>query len=67
MCQSKCTLFQVSDSDLAFASFVHGFKFYIEGVGILVVGLVGLVINVFALYILFRKQVLTFPRSVLLR
>ena len=32
-------------------------KFYIEGVGILTIGSIGLFINVFALYILFRKQV----------
>ena len=34
-------------------------KYFIEGVGILTIGLVGLVINVFALCILFRKQVST--------
>jgi preprotein translocase subunit Sss1 len=32
-------------------------KFYIEGIGIMSIGIVGLVINAFALYILFRKQV----------
>ena len=33
------------------------FKYYVEGVGILAVGSVGVVINIVALYILFRKQV----------
>lgn len=33
--------------------------FWIEGVGILVMGSVGLIINIVALWILFRKQVLT--------
>ena len=36
---------------------VDAAKFYIEGVGILAVGSVGLVINAFALCILFRQQV----------
>ena len=34
--------------------------FWIEGVGILVIGFVGLIINIVALWILFRKQVLTY-------
>ena len=33
------------------------FKFYVEGVGILTVGSLGLIINILALYILFRKKV----------
>ena len=36
---------------------VAAFQYYVEGVGILAVGSVGVVINIFALYILFRKQV----------
>ena len=36
---------------------VAAFQYYVEGVGILAVGSVGVVINVVALYILFRKQV----------
>ena len=36
---------------------VAAFSYYVEGVGILAVGLVGVVINIVALYILFRKQV----------
>ncbi len=33
------------------------FQFLVEGLGILTVGSIGLVINIIALYILFRKQV----------
>ena len=36
---------------------VAAFQYYVEGVGILAVGSVGVVINIVALYILFRKQV----------
>jgi hypothetical protein len=37
---------------------VAAFQYYVEGVGILAVGSVGVVINIVALYILFRKQVM---------
>ena len=36
---------------------VAAFQYYVEGVGILAVGSVGVVINIFALYILIKKQV----------
>ena len=36
------------------------FKYYVEGVGILSVGSLGLIINIVALYILFRKKVRLF-------
>ena len=36
------------------------FNFYVEGVGISVIGLVGLVINITALYILFNRKVFFF-------
>ncbi len=41
-----------------FGNVVATAKFYIEGVGILSIGSLGLVINVIALSILFRKQVM---------
>ncbi len=46
-----------SAATLDLAELVRLSKFYVEGVGILSIGLVGLVINVLALSILFRKQV----------
>ena len=48
-----------SSEDLEYedAVFVANFQYYVEGVGIIVTGSIGLVINIFALYILFRKQV----------
>ncbi len=46
-----------SSSALDMAALVRFSKFYVEGVGILSIGLVGLFINVLALSILFRKQV----------
>ena len=36
---------------------VAAFQYYVEGVGILAIGSVGVVINIIALYILFKKQV----------
>ena len=33
------------------------FDYYVEGVGILVIGLVGMAINIVALYILFNQKV----------
>ena len=36
------------------------FNFYVEGVGISIIGLVGLVINITALYILFNRKVFLF-------
>ena len=33
------------------------FQYYVEGVGILTIGTVGIVINLVALYILMKKQV----------
>ena len=36
---------------------VAAFQYFVEGVGVLAVGSVGVVINIVALYILFRKQV----------
>ena len=46
-----------SSSALDMAALVRFSKFYVEGVGILSIGVVGLFINVLALSILFRKQV----------
>ena len=39
---------------------VAAFRYYVEGVGILAIGSVGVVINIIALYILFKKQVNTY-------
>ena len=36
---------------------VAAFQYYFEGVGIMAIGSVGVVINIVALYILFKKQV----------
>ena len=36
------------------------FNYYVEGVGISIIGLVGLVINITALYILFNRKVFLF-------
>jgi hypothetical protein len=36
------------------------FDYYVEGVGISIIGLVGLVINIIALYILFHRKVFFF-------
>ena len=36
------------------------FNYYVEGVGISIIGLVGLVINIIALYILFNRKVFFF-------
>ena len=36
------------------------FDYYVEGVGISIIGLVGLVINITALYILFNRKVFFF-------
>lgn len=44
-------------SDGQFLNVVKTFKFAVEGIGIMTFGLFGLVINLFALYILFKKQV----------
>ena len=46
-----------SEEPPAFDEFVARGTFWIEGVGILVVGFIGLIINFIALWILFRKQV----------
>ena len=45
------------ESDQSFRELVGWLRFYIEGIGILTFGVTGLIINVFALYILFKKQV----------
>ena len=39
---------------------VEPFNYYVEGVGISIIGLVGLVINIIALYILFNRKVFFF-------
>ena len=39
---------------------VEPFNYYVEGVGISIIGLVGLVINIIALYILFNRKVFLF-------
>ena len=36
------------------------FNYYVEGVGISIIGLVGLIINIIALYILFNRKVFFF-------
>ena len=36
---------------------VAAFQYYFEGVGIMAIGSIGVVINIVALYILFKKQV----------
>ena len=36
------------------------FNYYVEGVGISIIGFVGLVINIIALYILFNRKVFFF-------
>ena len=38
---------------------VSDFQYYVEGVGIIVTASVGLIINIFALYILMKKHVST--------
>ena len=43
---------------------VAAFQYYVEGVGISAVGSVGVVINVVALYILFRKKVSFFSKNI---
>ena len=43
--------------NLEFESMLTTFQYYVEGVGIIVIGSIGLIINLFALYILFRKHV----------
>ena len=48
---------RTTPSNFSFLPSIETAKFYIEGIGILCIGLLGLVINLFALYILFRKQV----------
>ena len=45
------------EKDDGMEEIVAAFQYYVEGVGILAVGSVGVVINIVALYILFRKQV----------
>ena len=39
---------------------ISEFNYFVEGVGISIIGLVGLVINIIALYILFNRKVLFF-------
>ena len=39
---------------------ISEFNYYVEGVGISIIGLVGLVINIIALYILFNRKVFFF-------
>ena len=39
---------------------ISEFNYYVEGVGISIIGLVGLVINITALYILFNRKVCFF-------
>ena len=51
-----CTVLELEKDD-GMEEIVAAFKYYVEGVGILAVGSVGVVINIVALYILFRKQV----------
>ena len=46
--------------NLEFESMLTTFQYYVEGVGIIVIGSIGLIINLFALYILFRKHVSTY-------
>ena len=43
--------------NLEFEEMLTTFQYYVEGVGIIVIGSIGLIINLFALYILFRKHV----------
>ena len=43
--------------DLEFENTVATFQYFVEGIGIIVIGSIGLFINLFAFYILFRKQV----------
>ena len=43
--------------DLDFELMLTTFQYYVEGVGIIVIGSIGLIINMFAFYILFRKHV----------
>ena len=39
---------------------ISEFNYFVEGVGISIIGLVGLVINIIALYILFNRKVFSF-------
>ena len=39
---------------------ISEFNYYVEGVGISIIGLVGLAINIIALYILFNRKVCFF-------
>ena len=39
---------------------ISEFNYYVEGVGISIIGLVGLAINIIALYILFNRKVFFF-------
>ena len=45
--------------DLDFELMLTTFQYYVEGVGIIVIGSIGVIINMFAFYILFRKHVST--------
>ena len=39
---------------------ISEFNYYVEGIGISIIGLVGMVINIIALYILFNRKVFSF-------
>ena len=47
------------DDDDGFDGTVSDFQYYVEGVGIIVTASIGLIINIFALYILMKKHVST--------
>ena len=47
-----------NETFIGFDEFAGKVTYWIEGVGILAVGSVGLIINLVALWILFKKQVL---------
>ena len=55
--KNSSSLLEEGEKDDGMEETVAAFQYYVEGVGILAVGSVGVVINIVALYILFRKQV----------